>query len=943
MDLERWQKLSPLLDALLGMEPRLRAEHLQTLRQEDSALADELQALLALEADDQQFLAEPVVELPLGAHPGAHVGPYLLERLLGEGGMGQVWLAQRADGLYERRVAVKLLRPGLADPSLTIRFVRERQILARLTHPHIARLLDAGIDREGKPYLALEYVDGSSIIEWCRQRALSVPARLDLFRQVCDAVSHAHANLIVHRDLKPSNILVTPDGNVRLLDFGIAKLLDNEAPLPEQTRTGTRTFTLYYAAPEQIRGEPVTTMTDGYSLGVVLYELLCGTRPYRLKRQTDAEWEEAILDGEPIRPSSAAARAEPELTRPYTPARLSKLLSGDLDKIVLKALAKHPEQRYASVEALSLDLQRYLRGQAVQARGQALGYRVRKYVSRHRWPIAAAIGVLATMFATLGIVSWQARQAVREAARAQAMQDFIGALLQDAEARGKSTPLDVRELLTLSADRGDRALAAQPEAQAELLGMIARLRLRLGDYVEAASLLQRQAGLLAQVPDPPTGLRLEAASLNGMSRRQLGHAQQCIEVMQPLLSTAQREASLLPARAAEFLTVLGRCHRDIGDRNLARQLLTEALALRRDVLQDPPGVAETLTSLAVLRAENNEVEAAMADLRQAMAGFRGDGGDQHPYMVEMLRQLCAWERGLGLAAQAERNCMRGVQLAVALHGEDNAATTDARTQLGALYVDEGRLREADAQFSRSLGSVQRRMGPAHPQLGRLYNSMAIVAWEQGDLAAADARVRQAIDILRKTDNTGLLAALLYNRALMLHSAGRNRDALPPLHEARQLRVARFGADNVTVAGNDRLQAEVELALGQPAALDRLRGAVAVLEREHGRTHVAARRGRIALLRALAMRGDAQARAGLQREAGIAAPHDGEQRRMTWLARGYLADVDCAAGNGNRAAADALLAEIDAAMPEGGSLRRELAAIRARCAAPTTATAAAPAR
>ena len=298
MDAERWQRLSPLLDALLELPADARIEHLAVLRREDIALADELQHLLTLEEDDEDFLAEPVVELPNGARPGARIGPYRLDRMIGEGGMGQVWLAMRADGLYERKVALKLLRAGLVDPRLRQRFDREREILARFAHPHIARLLDAGIDRDGQPYLALEYVDGEAITTYCQTRQLDLAARIDLFRQVCEAVSHAHANLIVHRDLKPSNILVTPGGHVRLLDFGIAKLLDVE-PLPlEQTRTGVRTFTLHYAAPEQIRGEPVTTMTDVYSLGVVLHELFTGSKPYRLKRQTDAEWEEAILDGE---------------------------------------------------------------------------------------------------------------------------------------------------------------------------------------------------------------------------------------------------------------------------------------------------------------------------------------------------------------------------------------------------------------------------------------------------------------------------------------------------------------------------------------------------------------------------------------------------------------------------------------------------------------------
>ena len=310
MDAERWQRLSPLLDALFELEPDERARRLEVMRAEDPAQADELQALVALEEASGDFLSEPLVAPLPGARVGALIGPYRLERLLGEGGMGQVWLASRADGMYQRRVALKLLRPGLVDPGLRLRFQREREILARLAHPHIARLLYAGLSDDSQPFLVLEYIEGEPVTDWCEARDVPIVARLELFSQVCAAVSHAHANLIVHRDLKPSNILVTATGDVQLLDFGIAKLLDtSEGTAPEYTGTGMRAFTLHYAAPEQIRGELVTTMTDVYALGVVLYELLAGAKPYTPARGSDAAWEEAILSSDPLPPSQALARA----------------------------------------------------------------------------------------------------------------------------------------------------------------------------------------------------------------------------------------------------------------------------------------------------------------------------------------------------------------------------------------------------------------------------------------------------------------------------------------------------------------------------------------------------------------------------------------------------------------------------------------------------------
>src|SRR5690606_39163220 len=347
-----------------------------------------------------------------------------------------------------------------------------------LTHPHIAHLLDAGTSRDGQPYLALEYVEGVPITDWCRQQSASLEARLRLFLQTCDAVSHAHANLIVHRDLKPSNILVSASEEVQLLDFGIAKLLDGDGVAEgtvARTGTGVRAFTLHYAAPEQLRSEPVTTMTDVYALGVVLYELLTGTRPYRLEGSTDAEWERAILEAEPLRPSlAAAAQLEAEGKDSGLPRNQPRALRGDLDNIVHRALAKQPERRYPSVEA----------------RRRGVGYLVGKFVRRNRWTLGTGVLALLVLSASLGIVAWQAQQAVREASRAQALQDFVVGLFEHAGGQGGEA-LDVRELLDAGLRRGDQALARQPAARAELMGVVARLRMGLGDYAQALALLDR--------------------------------------------------------------------------------------------------------------------------------------------------------------------------------------------------------------------------------------------------------------------------------------------------------------------------------------------------------------------------------------------------------------------------------------------------------------------
>lgn len=678
MDAERWRRISPLLDALLELAPDARQASLASTREEDPALARELEALLALEEGHGGFLDTPLVAPLPGARPGIEVGPYRLERMLGEGGMGQVWLASRADGLYQRRVALKLLRPGLADPGLRLRFTREREILARLEHAHIARLLDAGISADNQPYLALDYVDGEPISDWCARRRLEVRPLVGLFLQVCDAVSHAHANLIVHRDLKPSNILVTPLDEVRLLDFGIAKLLDSPE-VPDQTRTGMRAFTLHYAAPEQIRGEPVSTLTDVYSLGVVLYELLAGTKPYEPKRKSDAQWEEAILRSDPVRPSQALQRradAEPEAAQWLQ--RRARTVAGDLDNIVLKALSKRYDQRYASVEAMALDLQRYLDGRPVLARPQRLGYRLGKFVRRHRWPLSTAALTIAVLATALGLVAWQSRQSLQDAARAQALQNFVVSLFQDAGEGPGGAPLDVRQLLQAGVERGEVELQDQPVARAGLLGVIARLRLGLGDHAEALALLRRQAALLAPLGEVPPSLALESVTDLGHALRLNASAGECVGRMRDAQSLARRQERRNPRQAAAFYSQLGRCHRALGEIEQARVLVRRALALRRDRLPGTAGIAGDMAELAGLDADAGESAAALQGLAAALAELRRSSGEHHPMAVDMLRRMCTLRWQAGQAQAAVEACAAAVTTAARAHGPGHPATIEAR-------------------------------------------------------------------------------------------------------------------------------------------------------------------------------------------------------------------------------------------------------------------------
>jgi serine/threonine-protein kinase len=939
MDPHRWRQLSPLLDAMLEMDPATRARSLERMREEDPELGDELAALMVLEDENAEFLAEPLVAPLPGPRAGTLAGPYRLERRLGEGGMGQVWLAGRADGLYQRRVALKLLRPGLADPNLHLRFTRERQILARLAHPHIARLLDAGISSDGQPYLALEYVEGEPITEWCRNRDLSLDARLRLFLQTCDAVSHAHANLIVHRDLKPSNILVTPQEEVRLLDFGIAKLLDTVEMSPEQTGTGLRVFTLHYAAPEQIRGEPITTMTDVYALGVVLYELLTGRRPYELKRRTDAEWEEAILGADPVRPSQAVLRAgddeDPPSRSTVPPRRVARMLAGDLDNIVLKALAKRPEQRYPSVEALALDISRYRSDKPVMARSQGLRYRIGKFAFRHRWILATGLLVALVLSSAFVMVAWQAREAVREASRAQALQDFVIGLFERAGDGAGNAPLDVRALLDAGLERGDRELRHQPTARAELMGVVARLRLGLGDYMPALELLRAQSTLVETLGgEAPPSLHLESATELGRAQWLLGDHGACIAAMSPKIALAQYEQRQLPTQVAEFWSQLGRCQRAAGKPDAARPLFQRALALHRDTLHDEPGKIQNLADLAGLQADSGHFAQALDSDRVALRQLRANVGVRHPLAVTLLRDMCVMRRNLGDTVGAERDCGSALSLSLALHGKSHPETIAVRRAMAVMQVEIGRLEEARAGFDETRAWTVAHAGPAHADVADDDDGLARIQWERGELVAALPTLGRAESSLRNSGRApSLLADVLAHKGLVLHELHRDREAREALVESRQLRVGIYGADHPQVGDTDRQLGEVDASLGDAGrAAAELAAAVRATGNTAAGGHLASQRARLALARFQAAQGDDAALARLDALAAQRAPREIGLRKVAWLAGAAAAALRCHGPQRHHALASlhALAAEVRNAQPEGGATGREIAVAQASC-------------
>ena len=520
IDPDRWRALSPYLDEALETTGEDRAAWLAAIRERDPSVADDLLGLLAEyeTLNESRFLERTVPLTPRAALTqslaGQTLGAYRLISLIGQGGMGTVWLAERCDGRFEGRAAIKLLNLALMGPAGEERFRREGTFLARLTHPRIAHLIDAGVSEAGQPYLVIEHVDGQSIDRYCAEHALGIEARLSLFLEVLEAVAHAHANLIVHRDLKPANVLVSSDGHAKLLDFGVAKLLEGDPSWGESravetsalTREAGAPLTPEYAAPEQLDHGQITTATDVYALGVLLYELLSGQHPAAGAVRSPAELVRAIVDEEPRRMSdavvsateSAEARSRHTAQRSTTPSRLRRTLRGDLDTIVGKALKKEPAERYGSVTALADDLRRFLRNEPISARPDTLGYRAAKFIGRHARGVATSVAVIlllagSTAFYTTRLATERDR-AQREAAKAAQVSEALTGLLMGADPianRATGEALTVRGLLDTGAERAQKELAGYPDAQAEILTVLGRIYRQFGVYDKAQQLLEQ--------------------------------------------------------------------------------------------------------------------------------------------------------------------------------------------------------------------------------------------------------------------------------------------------------------------------------------------------------------------------------------------------------------------------------------------------------------------
>jgi serine/threonine protein kinase len=758
---KRWERIKELFEVAVDLPPHDRATLLQKECDGDESLRREIESLLESDEQADGFIEQPALEMPRDIFPeppaetiaGRQFGAYKVIREIGRGGLGAVYLAARADDEYRKQVAIKLVRRGLDTEDILRRFRNERQILAQLDHPNIARLIDGGTTEDGLPYFVMEYVEGEPIGVYCDAHGLGTTERLNLFRKVCAAVTYAHQNLVIHRDLKPSNILVTREGEPKLLDFGIAKLLGPEEEALAQTMIGQQIMTPEYASPEQVKSERITTVSDVYSLGVLLYELLTGRRPYRLKTRTAEEIGRAITDQEPERPSTAIAKGDGN-SKAQIPN--PKLLRGDMDNIVLMAMRKEPSRRYTSVGQFSEDIRRHLDGLPVIARKDTVSYRAGKFVSRHRIGVAAATLVLLSLVGGIIATLIQVRTSHREKAKAEAISVFLGRTLNasnpDRNPNGQPT---VKDILDDASKRlAAEALSDQPEVRAELQRIIGESYFSLGQYDLAEQNLTAalQTQIRATGEDSIAALRISVslATVWSGAKADYAKANKFYVTHLPRLRAEQKKGTMRADYLASALNGFALVRRAQGDSKEAELLLREQLTLLPDVsTEQNNGMGITQAVLALTLADQGKFDEAIKIVRDKIVALRAKKQEATPELAANL------------------------------------------TGLGSFLLENGQTGESLENLREAEGIYRRLYSAAILQLGDNLRLQALAFFSASKYSEAEARIDETLKIYRAATSAQFInyATALMVQGLIYSQTSRIDEAEKLLREAVRIRAA----------------------------------------------------------------------------------------------------------------------------------------------------------
>jgi eukaryotic-like serine/threonine-protein kinase len=788
---------------------------------------------------------------------GDRIGQYRVLRTLGVGGMGEVFLAERADAEFEQQVAIKVVHIGTAGRAVHSRLKIERQILAQLDHPNIAHLLDGGTLPDGTAYIVMEYVDGVPIDAFCDSNRLDIAARLRLFQTVCAAVHYAHQNLIVHRDLKPSNILVTAAGVPKLLDFGIAKLLDDRQAGHHTlavTHADIRVMTPDHASPEQVRGQAITTSSDVYVLGVLLYKLLTGISPFFIPTMRFTDIERAICERDPPLPSHTINTDDSAQTRGIASARdttakrLRRTLRGDLDNIVLMAMRKEPERRYGSSQQMAGDIQRYLDGKPVIARRDTLSYRSAKFVRRHWLPVAAGASVFFLILAfaattyvqSLRIaaerdrVAEQRSVAERERARAEEVSSFLVNLFKLSDPQeNRGNQVTARELLDSGAKRLQAGLQDQPATKAALLATVGAVYDSLGQYKEALPLLTES---LTLQPESHDKSRIETLLELGRAHWNAGDLSGAEAPLQEALRFSQRDFGARSQESGRALWALGVLRYQQGRFVDAKELYNRSLNMLETASAPATDVSEVLDDLAQVYVAEQQWSLAKQTYERALEVDRRILGDDHPRVAMRLDNLAVVAQSMGDLKLAETLYGDAIRRDERAYGDQHPATGAARGNFGLLLQREGRLGEAEPLLRSALDVELKLYGPNNYNVAYARVSLAMLLHDQGNLAGAETEFRQALAVydISLPANHQYRASALMHFARLLVDRGKASEALAMSDESLNIWNATSAPSSPYTAQAHAIHAYALTHLGKPReASAELEAALPVLLKARG--------------------------------------------------------------------------------------------------------------
>jgi len=815
---QRWARISAAFDELVELPPRERAQRLAELTDSAPELVDELHALLAADVGTRGVLdcsLDAVVpELELTADDALHtwetpagslLGHYRLLEPIGQGGMGEVWLAERADGEYQQRVALKLLKRGMDTQAILRRFVQERSILARLRHRHIVRLLDGGMSADGRPWYAMEHIDGAPLREWASQAGLDVRARVELVACVADAVAYAHAQLVVHRDLKPGNVLVDADGEPHLLDFGIAKLLEQTDDL-NLTGTGMRVLSPAYAAPEQILGQPISTATDVYALGTILYELLTGSLPHqRASRDPLALASELSLHTGIEKPSQAVQRSAPDtLARVYggrrDGRRIARELGGDIDRILAMALRQEPERRYATAVAFAADLRAWLAGRPIAARPDSAGYRMRTFVRRHAFAVAAGLLVFVSLLAGLGVALWQAGVARAQAERAELVKDFMLSLYKESDpvARAQAQARSPRELVADGVARARVQLQRDPSLRLDVLADLGALAAAVGDVQLSAQVLDEvfTARSASEHAMSPTSAEI-AAQLAGV-RSMLGDNERARELAEAAVRTLRAHRGTAALSTAEAESHLARVLLLTGELDSALELSRSVHARYAAALgADDPETLARQFAVGVVLEQLTRLDEADHEFAEVAATIEQRFGPDHARMVRPLAMRADVARRQERHAEARALFARAVDIARSQLGSGHPVLGAQLMRYGDLLRRIGELDGA----TRALDEAEGCFAPTSSEAAQIWLFRGQLLRTQNRLepaADAFARAHTAFLAALGPDSSFPWAASMLGAGVLL-DLGRLSEAEPILERVLERQQAIEGPDSYDVA------------------------------------------------------------------------------------------------------------------------------------------------